>query len=232
MCHLIYLLSKYNSAPRFQTAKPPSQPQVNSTVRGASLPPQPACFWDPGPRHPPAGPVSSASSTCRTRTAQRFPQTPPAAAGARRSGVPVRPLAAQEANVGVLSAFGEFPTALSRPALRPRSRPGRPHPARSRAAPLTVRQLHGASAAQRASQAVELLHRSLHPRGALRAPPAAPAASGPRALHPAPPRPAGGGAGLSRPAPGTERTTRGRVHGPDRGGSRTDHRGNTQHRRL
>lgn len=58
-------------------------------------------------------------------------------------------------------------------------RPQHPQPGSQ----LTVWQLHGARAAQRARQAVELLHRSLHPRRALRAPPAAPAASAPSALH-------------------------------------------------
>lgn len=46
--------------------------------------------------------------------------------------------------------------------------------------PLTLGQLHGARAAQRARKAVELLHRSLHPRRALRVPPP----------HRRPPRPA------------------------------------------
>lgn len=64
------------------------------------------------------------------------------------------------------------------------SPPGRLPRARAFSRRLTLRQLHGARAAQRARQTVELLHRSLHPRRGLREAPAAPAASATRALHP------------------------------------------------
>lgn len=145
---------------------------------------------------PPVGPAQP--STSRKPHLPRRARRAPGARGSQ-SG----PSQLRKVNVGIGSAFGEFPDDLSRARAPP---PPRAPPAPGRAAPLTVRQLHGASSAERASQAVELLHRSLHPRGALRAPPAAPAASVPGALHPAPTRPAGGGAGLPRPAPGTERT--------------------------
>lgn len=64
------------------------------------------------------------------------------------------------------------------------SPPGRLPRARAFSRRLTLGQLHGARAAQRARQTVELLHRSLHPRRGLREAPAAPAASATRALHP------------------------------------------------
>lgn len=84
------------------------------------------------------------------------------------------------------------PTSGEQPARPPAPRtPAARPPTAERAAPgrLTLRQLHGARAAQRARQTVELLHRSLHPRRGLREAPAAPAASAePRALHPDPGR--------------------------------------------
>lgn len=81
------------------------------------------------------------------------------------------------------------PPAPRTPAARPPARPRTPTAERAAPGRLTLRQLHGARAAQRARQTVELLHRSLHPRRGLREAPAAPAASAePRALHPDPGR--------------------------------------------
>lgn len=74
-----------------------------------------------------------------------------------------------------------------------------------------------------------MLHRSLHPRRALRAPPAAPAASALSALHPAPARPAAGGTGSPQPVPRAARSARGLVLRLGLGCCRTDHRGDTRH---
>lgn len=120
------------------------------------------------------------------RPSSKLPPAWVGPAGEGWPGVPAWPLPAKESKCGRFLGFGlVYPPDLGPPPIpasaTPRM-PGTPLPL----APLTLGQLDGARAAQRARQAVELLHRSLHPRRALRAHPAAPAASAPSALHPAP----------------------------------------------
>lgn len=144
----------------------------------------------------------SQDAHCSGPSRKRPPAWPAAAASAARGGPSADPSRPGKGNVGVFSASSSLSSPTSRrPGPRPRDPRTRP-PAASPAAPLTLRQLHSASAAQRARQAVELLHRSLHPRRAPRAPRAAPAASALSALHPAAARPAAGDAGSPPPRPG------------------------------
>ena len=90
-----------------------------------------------------------------------------------------------------MGAFVQLSVSLPQPPQLPEPSPRRPQPR----GPLTIGQLHGARAAQRARQAIELLHRSLHPRRALRAPPARPRPPHSKPYIPPRARPAGGGAG-------------------------------------